>query len=177
MQAYLDAEKASCPVHRGFASAGDWQLPAARRMPQVRLSRFGGDPPGAPFVLETLAADPRACRQAPRTISRPAGLFLPLAPMCGTVLVSRARLLLPRTTAAVAGPWALAIPPSAPPRRGPRLGDGSVPVTIAGRIPSISVRARASLISMVGRLDLGASPPPLPVCVWLSRHPEPDSAA
>jgi hypothetical protein len=51
MQAYLDAEKASCPVHRGFASAGDWQLPAARRMPQVRLSRFGGDPPGAPFLV------------------------------------------------------------------------------------------------------------------------------
>ena len=41
---------------------------------------------------------------------------------------------LPRTTAALAGPWALPIPPGAV-LRGPRLGDGSVPVTIAGRIP------------------------------------------
>ena len=41
---------------------------------------------------------------------------------------------LPRTTAALAGPWALPIPPGAV-LRGPGLGDGSVPVTIAGRIP------------------------------------------
>jgi hypothetical protein len=36
-----------------------------------------------------------------------------------TVLVSRARLLLPRTTAALAGPWALTIPPGAAAPRSP----------------------------------------------------------
>ena len=49
-----------------------------------------------------------------------AGVFLPLAPGVGLCCVSRAGLFLPRTTAALAGPWAL---PSRPARRhrGPRL--------------------------------------------------------
>ena len=110
-------------------------------------------------------------RQPPPASAPAAGLLLPLAPSVRDCAAFRGRgFCLPRTTAALAGPWALPIPPGAV-LRGPRLGDGSVPVTIAGRIPRL--RARASLISMVGRLDLGASPPPLPVCVWLSRHPGP----
>ena len=44
-------------------------------------------------------------------------VFLPLAPGHGTVLVSRAGLFLPRTTAASAEPWAhFVLPGAAAPR-------------------------------------------------------------
>ena len=75
-------------------------------------------------------------------------VFLPLAPGHGTVLVSRAGLFLPRTTAAVARPWAL---PSA--RRG------------SPRSPAVRRlrpgEPRHGELAIGGRqLDPGASPPP-----------------
>ena len=108
-------------------------------------------------------------RQPPPSSARGAGLFLPLAPHV-------------RDFAGFAGE-AFACLERPPPWRG------------RGLLPSRSARRRGAVPGLemapcqhdrgeipdrpsadepdigVGRLDLGTSPPPLPVCVWLSRHP------
>ena len=88
-----------------------------------------------------------------------AGVLLPLAPGHGTVLRFAGEVSVPRTTAALAGPWAASILPGAV-LRGPKPGDGSLLESGRGTIPwgdsrgesggdPDAVRAQASLISVV----------------------------
>jgi len=94
-----------------------------------------------------------------------ASAVLPLAPWARDCFVSRARLLVPRTTVALAGPCPHSEPPGAP-QRGPRHRDGSLLENRRGITPRGSqndpgswgnpgrVRARASLISVAATYPL-----------------------